>query len=398
MEKLNLAQTPLWLLTLTALVFGTVLGGALPEQSLYLKPVGSLFLQALKMLIVPLVLVSITHAVGSIQSVGGAGRIGVFSLLWYVATTLTVVPLGLILMSFIEVAPRPDWVEGLKLDQVTAASIDINQLIPANVVEAMASNNILGLIFFSLLLGLAANKAGDSGVPFRAFMESTMEVVQQLTRLVVACAPVGVFALMASTTAQYGLAVLSPLLQLIGIVYLGCLLHVLVTLHLLLRVGAGVQLGVFLKGIFPAQLMAFSTTTAAGTLPESMRCAESALGVRPSVSRFVLPIGATINMDGTALYQLLVALFVAQWAGIDLSVSQLLTLSLTVVLMSIGTAAIPSGGLIVLSAVLASVGLPLEAVAMVAGIDRILDMARTTVNVTGDLAVTKIIDHNVGDI
>lgn len=398
MLQLSPSRAPLWLITLAGLVSGAILGIALPEQAPFFKPLGLLFLQALKMLIVPLVLVSITHAVGSIQSVGGAGRVGFLSLLWYVFTTLTVVPLGFLVMSFVDVSAKPLLSSGLSEDAQADVALDLSQLIPANIVEAMSSNNILGLIVFSLLLGLAAHRAGEAGMPFRKFMESAMEVVQQLTRLVIACAPIGVFALMASTTAQFGFEVLAPLLQLIGIVYLACVLHVLVTMNLMLRLGAKMRLWVFLKGIFPAQLMAFSTTTAAGTLPESIRCAEFGLGVRPSVSRFVLPVGATINMDGTALYQLIVALFVAQWVGIDLSGGQIATLGATVVLMSIGTAAIPSGGLIVLSAVLASVGLPLEAVAIVAGIDRILDMARTTVNVTGDLAVTAIINHRVRDI
>lgn len=386
---------PLWFLTLLALGAGVLCGLLAPQVGSAIKPIGLLFLQALKLLVVPLVLVSITHAVGSLSNVGTAGRMGFYALTWYVGTTIAAVPLGLTIMRFVSVDPRSDL---QPLDGAVAsapASVDLTQLIPPNIVSAMAEGNILGLIVFSLLLGLAANKSGDKGQAFRDFMESAMAVVQALTQLVIKAAPVGVFSLMASTIAAYGVDVLRPLLLLIAIVYLGSVLHVVLTLQLLLRFGGQIPFVEFIRAAFPAQLMAFSTTTAAGTLPESMRCAEQNLDVRPHVARFVLPVGATLNMDGTALYQLLVSLFVAQWYGVDLTITQYLTLSLTVVLMSIGTAAIPSGGLVVLSAVLASIGLPIEAVAMVAGIDRLLDMARTTVNVTGDLAVTAIIDRRL---
>ncbi len=386
---------PLWFLTLLALVLGVAVGSLLPQVSLMTKPLGQLFLQALKLLVVPLVLVSITHAVGSVSQVGTAGRMGVLALVGYLVTTFMVIPTGFAVMALVKVNPMPGLGHSAESVLSDEAAIELGQLVPPNIVEAMASGNILGLIVFSLLLGVAANRAGSAGHAFREFMASAMAVVQGLTKIVIAFAPIGVFSLMASTTAQYGLEVLRPLVQLILLVYVGCALHVLITLNLGLRLFAKLSLWRFIQGVFPAQLMAFSTTTAAGTLPESMRCAEENLHVKPFVSQFVLPVGATINMDGTALYQLLVSLFVAQWYGIQLDLAQLVTLSLTVVLMSIGTAAIPSGGLVVLSAVLASVGLPIEAVALVAGIDRVLDMARTTVNVTGDLAVTTIIDRQI---
>ena len=386
---------PLWFITLLALVLGVAVGNLLPQASLIAEPLGQLFLQALKMLVVPLVLVSITHAVGSVSNVGTAGRMGVLALLGYLITTFMVIPTGFAVMSLVSVNPMPSLGQPREASFSGEAAIELGQLIPANIIDAMASGNILGLIVFSLLLGMAANRAGPAGLAFREFMASAMVVVQGLTKIIIAFAPIGVFSLMASTTAQYGLDVLRPLVQLILLVYLGCVLHVLITLNLGLRLFAQLSLWRFTQGVFPAQLMAFSTTTAAGTLPESMRCAEENLQVKPYVSRFVLPVGATMNMDGTALYQLMVSLFVAQWYGIQLDVAQLVTLSFTVVLMSVGTAAIPSGGLVVLSAVLASVGLPIEAVALVAGIDRVLDMARTTVNVTGDLAVTTIIDRQM---
>ena len=386
---------PTWMLTLLGLVSGVALGVLVPEVSDWIQPIGLLFLQALKLLVVPLVLVSITHAVGSVSNVSTAGKMGGYALVWYVGTTLTVIPLGYFISAWSMIEPLPH----LQLEQThettQALGLDWAQIVPANIVSAMAEGNVLGLIVFSIALGVAANQSGAAGKPFRDFMESAMAVVQSLTKIIISFAPLGVLSLMASTTAQYGLEVLKPLAQLIGMVYLGCILHLVVTLNLLLRFGAGVSFRQFMGAVFPAQLMAFSTTTAAGTLPESMRCAEENLKVRPSVSRFVLPIGATLNMDGTALYQLLVSLFVAHWYGIDLTIAQHFTLALTVVLTSIGTAAIPSGGLVVLSAVLASVGLPIEAVAIVAGIDRLLDMARTTVNVSGDLAVTTIIDRRL---
>lgn len=211
-------------------------------------------------------------------------------------------------------------------------------------------------------------------------------------------APYGVFALIASTAGQYGLSMLLPLMKVIVAVYLGCILHAIITLGGLVALLARLNPIQFFRGVGEAQMVAFSTVSSSGTLPVTISAAQHNMGVSKGISSFVLPLGATINMDGTALYQGVSALFVAQAFGVDLSFGQYVTIILTSTLASIGTAGVPGAGLIMLSLVLSSVGLPMEGVAIIAGIDRILDMARTTVNVTGDAAVSVIVAKSEGEL
>jgi len=211
-------------------------------------------------------------------------------------------------------------------------------------------------------------------------------------------APYGVFALMAWVSGKYGLDVLLPLIKVIGLVYLGCIIHILVLGGGFVGLLGKLNPQRFYKGIIEAQVIAFTTTSSSGTLPASIKCATQNLGVSRTVSSFVLPVGATINMDGTALYQGVLALFIAQAFGVDLSTTDYLTIIATATLASVGTAGVPGAGLIMLSLVLTTVGLPLEGIAIVAGIDRILDMARTTINVTGDLMVTLLIGKSEGEL
>ena len=229
--------------------------------------------------------------------------------------------------------------------------------------------------------------------------EAFADIMYKMTHIVMALAPYGVFALMAWVAGKFGLDVLLPLAKIIVGVYVACILHVLLTLT-----GGGIILMArlnpvrYLRGIIDAQAVAFTTTSSSGTLPVTISCARENLGVSKPISSFVLPLGATINMDGTALYQGVTALFVAQAFGVDLGAGDYVTIILTSTLASIGTAGVPGAGLIMLSLVLTSVGLPLEGIAIVAGIDRILDMARTTVNVTGDLMVSVLIAKNEGEL
>ena len=272
-------------------------------------------------------------------------------------------------------------------------------MVPKNPVEAMASGSVLQIIVFALMLGVAINLAGEKGKPVASVFESFAEIMYKMTHIVMSFAPYGVFALMAWVAGKYGLDVLLPLGMVILGVYVGCIVHVLLTLT-----GGGIMLLARLnpvrywRGIIDAQAVAFTTTSSSGTLPVTMECAQTNLGVSRPISSFVLPLGATINMDGTALYQGVAALFVAQAFGIDLSTGQYVTIILTSTLASIGSAGVPGAGLIMLSLVLTSVGLPLEGLAVIAGIDRILDMARTTVNVTGDLMVSVLIAKSEGEL
>jgi Na+/H+-dicarboxylate symporter len=271
-------------------------------------------------------------------------------------------------------------------------------IVPTNPIAALSSGNVLQIIVFAILLGIAINMTGALGKPVKDLFDAGAEVIYNLTHIVILFAPFGVFALMAWVAGNYGLSVLLPLLRVIAAVYIACILHAVLIYGSMIFFVARLSPLSFFKDIFEAQMVAFTTTSSSGTLPVTMTCTQENMGVSRNISSFVLPLGATINMDGTALYQGVCALFVAQAYGVDLSTGQYITIILTATLASIGTAGVPGAGLIMLSLVLTSVGLPLEGVAIIAGIDRILDMARTTVNVTGDAAVSVLIAKGEGEL
>ncbi|OXY81619.1 dicarboxylate/amino acid:cation symporter [Oceanimonas doudoroffii] len=390
----------IWQKVLIGLLLGAATGFVLGEHAAVLHPVGKAFIAAIKMLVVPLIFVSLVCGVTAIRDVTRMGRIGIKTFATYIVTTAIAIPIGLILAVWLKPGVGMDLGGAAGMEAKAAPSIvdTLLGIIPSNPFAAFATGNVLQIILFAIFLGIAINLAGEKADPVRKVFDAFADVMYKLTDLVIAFAPYGVFALIATTTGQYGLDVLLPLGKVILGVYLGCLLHALVTLGGGLALLARLNPVPFFKGIFEAQLVAFSTTTAAGTLPVTMACARENLGVSKDVSSFVLPVGTTINLDGTALYQALTAVFIAQAYGIDLGMAEYGMILLTAILASIGTASVPGGGLIVLSLVLTSVGLPLEGIALVAGIDRILDMARTTINVTGDAAVSVLIAHSEGEL
>jgi len=391
------AWLPLWLQVLLGLLAGSVAGVVVPELTAWWAPLGELFLRLIKMLVGPLIFVSLVGAVSHLGSLGRLGRIGIKTFSIYFLTTAMAIPLGLLVAAMLQPGAGIEF--GVVRGESPPAAPPLNRwtdLVPVSPVAAFADGNTLQIIVFSLLLGVGACIAGERAEGFNRFIDSAAAVVLSLTDIVIRFAPVGVFALMSVVTAEYGLSVLLPLLKLVLTVYLGCILHLAVTISLLLRRLAGVSPLQFFRGIVEAQILAFSTTTAAGTLPVTMACTRNNLGVSDEVSAFVLPVGATVNMDGTALYQAVVAVFVAQAYGLDLQPTHFMAIGSTAFIASVGTAAVPAAGLVVLSMVLAAAGLPVEGIALVAGIDRILDMARTTVNVTGDAAVATIVARYEG--
>jgi Na+/H+-dicarboxylate symporter len=251
---------------------------------------------------------------------------------------------------------------------------------------------------FAILLGISLILAGKVAEPVIRVMEGVAEGMYKMTAIVMELAPYGVFALMASVSAQYGLDILIPLIKVLFGVYLGCIIHAVVTLGGSIAFIARLNPLPFFQGIVDALAVAYTTASSSGTLPITIRCARRNLGVSDSISSFVLPLGATINMDGTAMYQGVAALFIAQAYGIDLIFSDYVMIILTSTLASIGSAGVPGAGLIMLTLVLNSVGLPIEGIAIIAGIDRILDMARTTVNVVGDCMVTVLVAKSEGEL
>ncbi|MEL0604291.1 dicarboxylate/amino acid:cation symporter [Pseudoalteromonas undina] len=390
----------LWLKILIGMIAGIIAGMLLGNNAEYIKPLGQLFISAIKMLIVPLIFCSLIVGVTSMKDTTKMGRIGVKSIVFYLATTAVAISIGLGLGLLFEPGAGLNMVATTVADAKPSPTLvdTIVSLVPKNPVGSLASGNILQIIVFALSLGIALNLIGEKGEPASKMFESLADAMYKLTELVMKLAPYGVFALMAWVSGKYGLDVLLPLIKVIGLVYLGCIIHVLVLGGGFVGLLGKLNPQRFYKGIIEAQIIAFTTTSSSGTLPASIKCATQNLGVSRTVSSFVLPVGATINMDGTALYQGVLALFIAQAFGIDLTTTDYLTIIATATLASVGTAGVPGAGLIMLSLVLTTVGLPLEGIAIVAGIDRILDMARTTINVTGDLMVTLLIGKSEGEL
>ena len=393
MSKTFLSKIALWKKILIGLVLGVAVGAFLGADAEYIKPLGTLFINAIKMLIVPLVFCSLVVGVTSMQDTKKMGRIGFKTIAIYMFTTAIAISIGLGIGTVME--------PGEGLNMVATADAVVKEapslvdtllaMVPKNPIGALAAGNILQIIVFALGLGIALTLIGEKGKPVVRVFESFAEAMYKLTEIVMSFAPIGVFALSAWVAGKYGLDILLPLAKVIAAVYVGCILHVLFVCGGLVGIQAKLNPVRYFKGIRDAQMVAFTTTSSSGTLPVSMRCAHEKLGVSRSISSFTLPLGATINMDGTALYQGVCALFIAQAFGIDLSGADYITIVLTATLASIGTAGVPGAGLIMLSLVLSTVGLPMEGLAIIAGIDRILDMARTSVNVSGDLMVSLLI-------
>lgn len=390
-------------------VLGTILGfiiGPMADSTPFIKDVvlptldliGKIFLSLLKMLIVPLVFASIITGAASIGDPKVLGRIGIKTITLYLLTTVVAIIIGLVLGNFIQPGIGLS-IEGAMGEAQAGASIIevILGIFPANPMQALVEGKMLQIIVFALFLGVSATLIGEKGKKLLEFNESLAETMYRMTAIVMLTAPTGVFALIAVTAAKYGIAVLAPFAKIIFTAYLGCFLHALFVYSGMITLYAKKSPMWFFSGVKEAMLGAFVTRSSAGVLPISMKNVQQNLGVSEHVSSFVLPLGATINMDGTAIYQGVCALFVAQAFGIDLSFTEQLGIVLTATLASIGTAGVPGAGLIMLSMVLTSAGLPIEGIGLVAGIDAVLDMARTSINVTGDMAVSAVIAKSEGE-
>lgn len=387
---------------LVGLVLGVIVGLFVPTAfaNTFLKPIGTLFIRLIKMVIVPLVFSSLVVGASSVGDVKKLGRMGGKTIAYYLITTAIAVIIGLTLGNILQPGAGLELPVDAKYEGKEApAIVDVLlNVIPTNPLDALVNGNMLQIIFFAIFVGISITVVGSKAEPVKNFFDGFAEIMYKITGLVMEVAPYGVFGLIAPVVAQYGLDVLAPLAMVIFAVYLGAIIHGAVVYSTAVKVIGKMSPITFFKGIFPAQVIAFSTCSSAGTLPATIQSVEENLGVSNDVASFVLPLGATINMDGTSLYQGVCALFVAQVYGLDLSLGQQLTVVLTGTLASIGAAGVPGAGLIMLTMVLASVGLPLDGVALVAGIDRILDMARTTLNVTGDASAAVIIAATENDL
>jgi len=371
------------------IVAGLLLGGAPEIATKFIAPFGTLFLNLIKMIIVPLVFSSLVIGAASMGDIKKVGRVGGKTIGFYLITTAVAATLGIILANIIVPGKGLIILENVSIEASQAPPLvdTLLGMIPSNPLQSLVNGNMLQIIVFALFIGISITAIGPKGKTLFNFFDSFAEVMYKITAFVMNLAPYGVFALIVPVVALNGPSVLLPLGKVIAAVYLGVILHSLIVYSSLVKIFGKMSPLKFFKGISPAATVAFSTASSAGTLPVTIKSAKENLGVSNSIASFVLPLGATINMDGTALYQGVCALFVAQIYGLELSLVQQITIVITATLASIGTAGVPGAGFIMLTMVLTSVGLPLEGSALIAGIDRILDMARTSVNVVGDAAV-----------
>ncbi|MFZ5951330.1 MAG: dicarboxylate/amino acid:cation symporter [Candidatus Rifleibacteriota bacterium] len=404
-------KTSLTTKIMLGLVCGVIAGLAIstmPEGNLrdywlmgFLEIVGGLFINSIKMLVVPLVFVSLVCGVASLGDINKLGRIGMKTLGFYLLTTAIAISLAL----FLALLVQPG--EDLKMTELTKTvpkilpkqpfSKILQGIIPANPVAAMAEGNMLQIIFFALLTGISITMAGTKSRPVADFFGSANAVIMQMVMLMMWLAPFGVFALIAQTFATTGLAAMVPLLKYMITVLAALLLHVCLIYLGALKILGKLNPVQFIRNFLPAMSVAFSTASSNGTLPVTIETVEEKCGVSGGVAAFTLPLGATINMDGTAIMQGVAVVFIAQIYGIDLPVGALLTVILTATMASIGTAGVPGVGLITLSMVLESVNLPIEGIALIIGVDRLLDMTRTVVNITGDAVCTILVAKSEGE-
>ncbi|AQQ53573.1 dicarboxylate/amino acid:cation symporter [Planococcus lenghuensis] len=381
-----------------AITLGLIFGPAIEV----VEPLGELFLRLIKFVIAPLVLASLVVGIASIGDPKQLGRIGLKTVTYYLVTSAIAVTIGLSFAFLISPG------EGLTIGIPEEGSVEVNEtegviatllnIIPENPFAALASGSILQIIFFAIFLGLAITLVGKPAEPVYRFFEGFAEIMYKITGIIMWLAPLGIIGLVAPVVGEYGLSVLLPLLKVILTVAIACIVHAVVIYGLAVKTFGKTNPLRFFKGITPAAAVAFSTCSSAGTLPVTMKNTQENLGVSRRISSFVLPLGATLNMDGTAIYQGIAVVFIAQISGLELSIMQLVAVVLTTVLASIGAAGVPGAGVIMLAMVLNAAGMPLEGIALVAGIDRILDMFRTTVNVVGDASAAVVVAGSEGEL
>lgn len=386
------------------LVLGVAVGLAFVSNpgiaNTYIKPFGTLFLNLIKMTIVPLVFASLVVGAASIGDVKKLGRIGGKTMVYFFVTTALAILIGLVAANIFKPGVGISLAGAAAQEATKAPSIiqTFLDIIPTNPVDAMVKGNMLQIIFFAVFSGVAATYIGEKGQPYVKICDSVAEIMYKITEVIMGLAPYGVFALIVPVIASNGPKVLLPLIKVILVCYVAFFLHALLTYSFAVKIWSKISIGQFFKGASPATAIAFSTSSSAGTLPVTLRIVQKVFGVSESIASFVLPLGTTINMDGTAIYQGVCAVFIAQAYGIPLTIGQQITILLTATLASIGTAGVPGAGFMMLMMVLSSVGLPLEGAALIAGIDRILDMGRTAVNVTGNVSAAIVIGATEGEL
>ncbi len=395
-------KIPLWQRVIAALILGVITGLAWGPEAEMIKWIGDFFIKAIKMLVVPLIFFSLVAGVASLGDLRKLGSVGGRAMILFVITGQIAAWLGLALGTFFQPGKGVD-TDALQKGEIPApnetTAVDmILSIVPDSPVQVMADVRVLPLIVFALLIGIGILMAKEEGKPLAKIFDSGAIVMQKVTMIVMELTPFGVFALMAWVAGTLGPDALISLAKLVGLNYLGCLLIIGVMYSAMIKFIAKLPVIDFFRGIVDAIAVSYSTASSNATLPVTLRCVERNLGVSNSVASFVVSLGATINMNGTAMYLGLATLFGAQIFGVDLSFGDYVLIAITSTLGAIGAAGIPGAGLIMMALVFGSVGVPLETIAFVAGVDRIMDMMRTTTNVSGDAAIATTVAVMTGEI
>lgn len=358
----------------------------------YVKPFGTIFLNLIKFIVVPIVLTSIIAGVISMSDIRKVGSIGAKTVIYYTCTTAFAIVVGLLFANLFKGTFPMLETSNLKYTVAESSSFmdTLVNIFPSNIIQPMANATMLQVIVIALFFGFGILLAGEKGKPLAAVIDSLCEVSMIIMGLIIKLSPIGVFALICPVVAENGPKILGSLLMVLIVAYLSYAVHMIVVYSTTVKTLGGLSPLAFFKGMIPAMLLAFSSSSSVGTLPLNKECCEK-LGAKKEITSFVIPLGATINMDGTAIYQGVCAVFIAACFGIDLNLSQMITIVLTATLASIGTAGVPGSGMVMLAMVLQSVGLPVEGIALVAGVDRIFDMGRTVVNITGDASCAIVV-------
>ncbi|MEH6757249.1 MAG: dicarboxylate/amino acid:cation symporter [Parasphingorhabdus sp.] len=395
-------KIPLWQRVIAALILGIITGLAWGPESESIKWIGDFFIKSIKMLVVPLIFFSLVAGVAALGDLKKLGSVGGRAMILFIITGQIAAWLGLALGTLVQPG------KGVNTDAIqkgttpvpndTSAVDMILSIVPDSPVQVMADVRVLPLIVFALLIGIGILMAKEEGKPLAKIFDSGAIVMQKVTMIVMELTPFGVFALMAWVAGVLGVEALQSLAWLVALNYIGCLLIIFVMYSAMIKFLAKLPVIDFFRGIIDAMAVSYSTASSNATLPVTLRCVQRNLGVSQSVSSFVVSLGATINMNGTAMYLGLATLFGAQIFGVDLSWGDYVLIAITSTLGAIGAAGIPGAGLIMMALVFGSVGVPLETIAFVAGVDRIMDMMRTTTNVSGDAAVAVTVAVMTGEI
>ncbi len=389
-RKINLAG---WIIIamFAGIAVGFIFLLAAPESTFtteYLKPVGTIYINLLKFMVVPVVLFSIMDGVISLNDLKRVGSVGIRTFIYYICTTAVAVVIGLVVVNcFKGFFPVLDASVRDSLEYTAAEAPKVMDVIvgifPDNLVKPMVDANMLPVICIAIFFGAGILAAGDKGKKIGELVNCMNEVTMKVLMMIIKLTPIGVFCLMADVVAVNGAKIVGSLALVVGVAYIGYILHIVIVYGCSIKFLSGMSPIAFFKGLAPAMLTAFTTTSSNATLPINIECCNK-MGAEPEISSFVLPLGATINMDGTAIYQAVAAVFIACCYGIDLTIGQMAMIVLTATLASIGTAGVSGAGMIMLSMVLMSIGLPVEGIAIIAGVDKLFDMGRTTLNITGD--------------